>query len=201
LSRGEIVGLVGKNGSGKTTLISAMLGLAALDSGCLFVDGARLRRKLGLFSYLPQDSFLPERLPIRRAVFLMLEKNERNTAFGFLDDFGINVSARPSGISHGQRRIAELCLVLSMERPFVLLDEPFLRIDPKHAFTVTRLIRSRAKHRGILIADHDYRSLLELCTKMILVKDGNTAETHGMDGLRNSGYIPDTDERRHAHDE
>lgn len=191
---GEIIGLLGRNGSGKSTLLKIIFGSLSADTKFVKI-GSRLTNGLfdnrKMISYLPQDSFLPKHVTIKQAIGLLCSNaNYENIAS--------NIHIRPllnkksKELSGGEKRLVEIYLIVYSDAKYILLDEPFNGIAPLLKEDIKKLIQEQSKHKGFIITDHDYRNILDVATRTILIHDGGTKEIRQKDELRRWGYISET---------
>ncbi len=188
INRGEVVGLLGPNGAGKTTSFYMIVGLIAVDGGCVMLDDKDItklpihtRAQLGI-SYLPQESSIFRKLTVAQNIMAILElrrdltKPERKLMLDqLLEEFRITHIRDTVGInlSGGERRRAEIARALATEPTFILLDEPFAGIDPISVLDVKRIINHlRKRGIGILITDHNVRDTLNICERAYIVNQG-----------------------------
>jgi ABC-type nitrate/sulfonate/bicarbonate transport system ATPase subunit len=134
---GEVVALIGPSGSGKSTLFRILAGLEDPTDGEVVIDGARVERPLGRTAYMPQrDALLPWRRTLDN-VTLGLEqagasrRAARDRALPLLEHFGLGgfAEAWPWQLSGGMRQRAAFLRTVLMDRPAMLLDEPFGALD------------------------------------------------------------------------
>lgn len=176
LSQGEVLGLLGRNGCGKSTLLQIIFGLVKADFRALFLNGHPVKNlcRLGVVAYLPQQSILPPYMRVRRAIRLFAgEASEGLLA----QEPRIQelLSKRVFQLSGGERRLLELGLVLSLERPFVLLDEPFSELEPLYKARVRNWIVQAARQgAGVVVTDHDYHQILKISNRLLLMTQGQT---------------------------
>lgn len=64
------------------------------------------------------------------------------------------------------------------------------RLAPLHKEKVKELIRKESKHKGIVLTDHDYRNVLDLSTRNVLLRDGRIQQVNGKTDLQKFGYLP-----------
>ena len=190
---GEVVGLLGPNGAGKTTCFYMIVGLVAMESGHIAIDGAAIgrlpmhqRARLGL-SYLPQEASVFRKLTVEdniRAV-LELQRDARGKALdsaeiarrleallGELQIEHIRTSLA-SALSGGERRRVEIARALATTPRFILLDEPFAGVDPIAVLEIQRIVRFlKARGIGVLITDHNVRETLGICDHAYIISDG-----------------------------
>ena len=184
---GEIVGLLGPNGAGKTTTFYCLVGLVRPDSGTVMLGDEeittlpmhqRARRGVG---YLPQEPSVFRRLSARDTVLAILEtlplsREEREARLAtLLKDFGLDrVADTQAGLlSGGEKRRVEIARALVIQPKFMLLDEPFVGIDPITVGEIQSMVAGlRARGLGVLITDHNVRETLAITDRAYLMYDG-----------------------------
>lgn len=189
---GELIGLLGRNGAGKSSFLKIVFGSLAANQSFITVDD---RKTNGLYSsskliqYLPQHKFLPEHLKI--GVLISCFCTKRNAALLMEQDW-VNpyLNRKPSELSSGERRMVEIGMMMFSEARFVLLDEPFNGIAPLHLESMKNMIRQNVFGKGIIITGQDYRNVIELSSRIILMQDGNTREIKNTAELIDFGYLP-----------
>ncbi len=185
--RGEVVGLLGPNGAGKTTTFYMIVGLLQPNEGRVRLDGdditrepmyRRARRGLG---YLAQEPSIFRRLTVRENVLAVLEtmplaRDERERRLGqLLDDLNLTHLAdrQASKLSGGERRRVEITRALAREPSFMLLDEPFVGIDPIAVAEIQDIVaRLRDRGLGVLITDHNVRETLRITDRAYIMYEG-----------------------------
>ena len=190
---GEIVGLLGRNGSGKSTLLKIIFGSVIAENSYIKIDSKRVTKPFENFNkvrYLPQDSYLPKDVSIYRIIRLfgknLDEKKMRNDPLisGFLQK-----TVRQ--LSGGEKRIIEILLMIYSKSPYILLDEPFNGVAPKNIEVIKSRIREQSKIKGIILTDHDYRNIVDVSTRILLLFDGGIKEINNLDELKHWGYVPE----------
>ena len=188
IASGEIVGMLGPNGAGKTTSFYMIVGLVSVGGGNIFLDDAditklpvHLRAREGI-SYLPQEASIFRKLTVAQNIMAVLElrtdldKSQRAlTLEQLLDEFHLTHIRHALGmnLSGGERRRAEIARTLATNPQFILLDEPFVGIDPISVIDVKRVIQHlRKRGIGILITDHNVRDTLNICERAYIVNQG-----------------------------
>lgn len=195
IPKGEIVGLFGLNGSGKTTLIKIGCGHLKADNGNIFINnesdfGKTLVNRFQKIAYLSQNNFLPSDLTIKNIV-----KRNRFRERIFTEDVLISrlYNQKVSSLSGGELRFLEVKLLLSLNREYYLLDEPFSGIEPKIIEKIMALLlEAKSARKGILITDHFYRYVKEINDISFVLKDGICHEINNSNidkELSNFGYI------------
>lgn len=193
VSRGEIVGLLGRNGAGKSTSFKMLTGLIVPDAGRIELDGAEItflpfyeRARRGI-SYLPQDTFVPRSLSVEDNLNMVLEVREPSAkarkviAETLLEQFHLGELRNNAvgTLSGGQRRRCEIAITLACEPAFALLDEPFARVDPQAIEEIAVLVRQLTERNiGVLITDHNARELLNMVDRSYVIESGRVL-AHG----------------------
>ncbi len=170
VERAKISCLVGRNGSGKSTLFKIAAGQLHTDSGLTEVSGNRFHRlsKKGRFTYiayLPQKSLLPKSIKVKD----LINKGK------FYNDEIIEriINKKIKDVSAGERRYVEILFVISLNKDYLLMDEPFTGLSPVLIEKVIEHIRSVKKQgKGILISDHYMRYIVDIGDVYYLLEDG-----------------------------
>lgn len=188
---GDIVGLLGRNGSGKSTLLKIISGYEKADNIFISLNGNKLttnRRWIETISYLPQEHFLPPNISVQEVIKLSILKHE--IPFFCEDEMLQKVlHNNVSDLSGGELRYLEIKLILENPSKFVLLDEPYLGLAPIMIEKVNEMIQSKAKTKGIIITDHNFRTLTALSNKIVLLKEGVLQPIQNNSELITNGYI------------
>jgi lipopolysaccharide export system ATP-binding protein len=187
VDQGEVVGLLGPNGAGKTTTFYLIVGLLRADAGQILVDGRDITRmpmhrraRLGI-GYLAQEPSIFRRLTVRENILAILEtlplsRKERASRLAqLLEELNIAHLADRKGynLSGGERRRVEITRALVTEPKFMLLDEPFVGIDPIAVAEIQDIVgRLQAKGLGILITDHNVRETLSTTDRAYIMFEG-----------------------------
>jgi len=187
VSSGEVVGLLGPNGAGKSTTFHMLVGFLPPDEGRVFMDGAdvsaepmfiRARKGLG---YLAQEPTVFRGLSVEDNLRAILERivedpdELASRVDKLLEEFGLARLRKQKALtlSGGEKRRLEVARVMINEPKIILLDEPFVGIDP---ITVSELkgIIGMLKGRGIgvLITDHNVRETLSITDRSYLIHSG-----------------------------
>ncbi len=200
---GEVLGVLGPSGAGKSTFFRAVVGELAVAGGKVLLEGrevtsqplwARARAGVG---YVPQTPSVLWDLTVREnlRVFLRVVGGVRTSplralfAGGAKDEDDVIVArarkvsledrldVRAGVLSGGERRRLELARALVLEPKVLVCDEPFAGVDPQQASRIGDLLAQLAAEEGVtvLLADHHVAEALRVCTRAILLLDGEVA--------------------------
>jgi lipopolysaccharide export system ATP-binding protein len=184
---GEIVGLLGPNGAGKTTTFYLIVGLLKPKAGRIRLGDEdltdlpvylRARRGIG---YLSQEPSIFRKMSVRDNVLAVLEAMglsaaaRRQRLDQLLEDLHLVPLADRMGtkLSGGERRRVEIARALATRPRFLLLDEPFVGIDPIAVAEIQDIIqRLKAEGLGMLITDHNVRETLRITDRASIMYQG-----------------------------
>lgn len=171
---GKITGLLGKNGQGKSCLLKIMYGTLRCEKSVridqVFIKDAYKRPDL--MHYLPQFNFIPKSLLLKR-VFqdFALDFGVFSEIFS---EFKSTYLSRVGSLSGGGQRLLELYIIAKSRSLFAILDEPFTHLSPIQIEKVKELLIVEKANKGILITDHLYRQVLDICDNIYVLTNGQT---------------------------
>jgi lipopolysaccharide export system ATP-binding protein len=200
----EIVGLLGPNGAGKTTAFYIAAGLIFPNQGKVLINNKDVtktpmhaRANLGL-GYLPQEASIFPELSVESNLLGIAElskgSEEQKTkkVKKIIDEFDLNKILRMKGrmLSGGQRRKVEIARTLICDPSIMLLDEPFAGIDPIAVEEIKELLQEICKKNiSILITDHNVRETLSLCSRAIILSEGNVIAEGSETSLKGDAHV------------
>jgi lipopolysaccharide export system ATP-binding protein len=191
-SRGEVLGVLGPSGAGKSTLFRALVGEIPLTAGTVQLldrDVTKLplwaRARRGL-AYVPQtpsvlwDLSVEENLvTYQRVVHRSVRPDEGETVRALARKVALDerMNVRAGDLSGGERRRLELARALTRPPKVLVCDEPFAGIDPQQASRLGDLLRALAVEDDVcvMLADHHVEEALRVCTRAVLLLDGEVA--------------------------
>ncbi|MGN0985096.1 MAG: ABC transporter ATP-binding protein [Candidatus Enterenecus sp.] len=199
---GEIYGFIGHNGAGKTTTIKACCGILRQDSGEIYVDGISMRedplRCKSRLAYIPDNPDLYEFmtgiqfLNFVADIFAVgdTERRERirryADAFELTDDLAQPVSA----YSHGMKQKLAVISALIHEPKLIIMDEPFVGLDPKASHLLKQLMRDVCDRGGaIFFSTHVLEVAEKLCDKVAIIKNGRLIRSGPMEEVRGDASL------------
>jgi ABC-2 type transport system ATP-binding protein len=188
IKMGSVYGLIGPNGAGKTTTFSMLAGFLAPTSGEVEVLGHKptdvdeLRSRLGV---LPQDALLPPQDKVGE--FLTHAARLQNIDKGKVEEEVHSVLAEVDGrdwhnlrcgsLSHGMAKRVALAQALLGDPDVVLLDEPTAGLDPRVAYEVRQIIKTRRKRCTMIVSSHNLQELEEVCDAAAILDRGHVVAT------------------------
>lgn len=201
INDGENVAVVGANGAGKSSLLLSMVGVVPLSGGSIKVDGldlnkkniSEIRSKVGIVFQNPDDMLFMTRVYDDIAFgprnYKIPEDEVRERVERVLNQLGIiHLKDRaPHRMSGGEKRSAAIACVLSMNPSVLLLDEPSSFLDPKARRNLIDTLKSLRLTK--LIATHDLDMALELCERVIVLKEGKVLADGAAKFLLNDEHL------------
>lgn len=187
INPGEIVGLLGPNGAGKTTTFYMIVGLLRPDKGRILLEGKditelpmykRARQGIG---YLSQEPSIFRRLSVRENIWAILEtttltqSQKREKLESLLRELGVEHLAKNKAclLSGGEKRRVEISRALVTTPQYILLDEPFVGIDPITTVEIQQIVaRLKNNGLGVLVTDHNVRETLEIIDRAYIMYEG-----------------------------
>ncbi len=191
---GMVYGLIGPNGAGKTTTFSMMAGFLSPTEGLIEVLGfppAKVNELRGRLSVLPQDALLPASDQVGDFLTHMarLQGIPSRKAAGKARDALVEVDGkdwwklRCGALSHGMAKRVQLAQALLGEPEVVLLDEPTAGLDPRVAYEVRQLVKSRKGKCTLIVSSHNLQELEEICDAAAILDRGKVVASGTMSEL------------------
>jgi lipopolysaccharide export system ATP-binding protein len=184
---GEIVGLLGPNGAGKTTSFYMTVGLVRPDGGRILIDDSDVsglplyRRARAGLGYLSQEPSIFRRLSVEDNLNAILEHLPLSPAERvfkrdkLLSEMGLSRLSRQMAytLSGGEKRRTEIARALTTDPRYLLLDEPFVGIDPLAVNDIQSVLRDlKTRGLGLLITDHNVQATLEIVDRAYIIHSG-----------------------------
>jgi len=196
INDGDIFGFIGHNGAGKTTTIKAVVGIHEFDSGEIIVNGISVKSDAisckEQIAYIPDNPDLYEFLTgIKYLNFVSdifdLSKADRAKAIDkFSTEFEMKdvLSSPISSYSHGMKQKLAIISALIHKPRLLVLDEPFVGLDPKAAFILKEHFRQMtAEGASIFFSTHGLEVAQKLCNKIAIIKNGRLLEAGETDEI------------------
>lgn len=204
IKSGEIYGFIGHNGAGKTTTIKSCCGLIDFDEGEILINGMSIKEKplecKKILSYLPDNPDLYDFMPgIKYLNFVAdiyeMKREERETEIHKLADmFGITDElAQPiNNYSHGMKQKLALISAFMHKPKLVLLDEPFVGLDPVASHRMKEEMRRICKNgSAVFFSTHVLEVAEKLCDKIAIISDGRLVISGTTQEVRGAASLED----------
>ncbi len=190
---GQLCAFIGPNGAGKTTALKAIAGIHPFDGGQVFIDGRSLKEDplgcKGRLAYIPDDPDLYEYLTgIQYLNFIAdvfgVSAEERQARIGqFAEAFELTAALGDliSSYSHGMKQKLALISAFVHRPRLLILDEPFVGLDPKAAVTLKGMMRELCQGGGaVFFSTHVLEVAEKLCDQVAILKDGRLVKSGPM---------------------
>lgn len=201
---GEIHGFIGHNGAGKTTTIRAVVGVMGFDEGEISIAGHSVKQepvtcKL-LTAYIPDNPDLYDYvtgiqyLTYMADMFSVGRKDREERIRKYAELFGITDSLGNlvSSYSHGMKQKLALIGAFLHEPKLLVLDEPFVGLDPEAAFHLKEIMRDLCSGgSAIFFSTHVLDVAEKLCDKVSIIKQGKLIISGNMEAVRGSRSLED----------
>lgn len=202
---GDIYGFIGHNGAGKSTTIRAVVGVLDFTEGEIYIDGHSVREEpmecKRVTAYIPDDPDLYESLTgIQYLNFVAdvfgidaaaREERIRRYAdmFGITDSLGDLIGS----YSHGMKQKTAIISALIHEPRLLVLDEPFVGLDPKASFTLKNIMREMClSGSAIFFSTHVLDVAEKLCNKVAIIRNGRIIASGTMEELTEGHSLEET---------
>ena len=197
VAAGDIYAFIGHNGAGKTTTIKAACGILQFDGGDIFIDGMSVKEKplecKKIISYIPDNPELYDYLSgVKYLNFVAdiygvgkADREERirryADIFGLTEDLAQPVSA----YSHGMKQKLAIIAAWIHEPKLILMDEPFVGLDPVASHTLKTMMREHCDKGGaIFFSTHVLEVAEKLCDKVAIIKNGKLVTCGDMETVK-----------------
>ena len=190
ISKGKIIGLLGKNGTGKTTLIKLINDLLTPTSGEILINGKKpgIESK-EIISYLPEKTYLDREMKVKDAIkyFEEFYKNfDSEKAKRLLKDLDLDINTKISKMSKGMQEKLQLILVMSRKAELYILDEPLGGVDPAtRDYILDTILSNFGEGASVIISTHLIADIERILDEVIFIDKGQIIVTSSADELRN----------------
>ncbi len=202
---GDIYGFIGHNGAGKSTTIRAVVGVLDFTEGDILIDGHSVKTEplecKKVTAYIPDNPDLYENLTaiqylnfIADVFDISAEEREANIK-KYADMFEITESLGDliSSFSHGMKQKVAIISALIHNPKLLVLDEPFVGLDPKASFTLKQIMHEMCeKGTAVFFSTHVLDVAEKLCNKVAIIKQGKIIETGTMEEITKGQSLEET---------
>ena len=197
VNNGEIFAFIGHNGAGKTTMIKSIVGILDFEEGDILVNNISIKDSPVLckkeMSYVPDNPDLYENMRAIDFINFVCDMYEidvetrKENVEKYAKMFNIydNLKDEISSFSHGMKQKVALIAALSHNPNVLIMDEPFVGLDPKSVFDMKEVMKSMAKEGKIIFFSTHILDVAEkLCNRVAIIKDGNIIKIGDMKEIK-----------------
>ena len=197
IRQGEIYGFIGHNGAGKTTTLKSVAGIMQFDSGEILIDGTSIQKDpIGCkkkMAYIPDNPDLYEfmtgmqYLNFVGDVFAIPADRRKQRIEALADTFELtgDLNQPISAYSHGMKQKLAIISAWIHEPKLILMDEPFVGLDPKASHILKGMMREVCNQGGaIFFSTHVLEVAEKLCDKVAIIKGGKLIRSGTMEEVK-----------------
>jgi len=204
VSRGEIHGFIGHNGAGKTTTLKSCAGILKFDSGDILIDGVSVKEDpIGCkkkIAYIPDNPDLYEFMTgIKYLNFIgdifgieTSARKEKIEKYAGVFELTGDLAQPVSSYSHGMKQKLALISAWMHDPKLVIMDEPFVGLDPKAAHILKGMMRELCDAGGaVFFSTHVLEVAEKLCDRVAIIKSGKLLRDGTVDEVRGDASLED----------
>lgn len=197
INDGEIFAFIGHNGAGKTTLIKSIVGIHDFDEGDILINGKSIKKNpiecKKQMAFVPDNPELYENMKAIDFINFIcdmyetdMETREKNIKkYAALFEIENSLGDRISSFSHGMKQKIALIAALAHDPKVLIMDEPFVGLDPKAVFGMKETMNEMLKEGKIIFYSTHILDVAEkLCTKVAIIKKGELIKVGSMDEIK-----------------
>lgn len=197
IAPGEVYGFIGHNGAGKTTTIKSCAGILQFEQGEIYVDGMSVKEQplecKARIAYIPDNPDLYDFMTgIQYLNFVAdifkigsAQRKERIKKYGDLFELTGDFGQAISSYSHGMKQKLAIISALIHEPKLIIMDEPFVGLDPKASHILKEIMRETCDNGGaIFFSTHVLEVAEKLCDKVAIIKGGRLIQSGTMEEVK-----------------
>ena len=190
ISRGKIIGLLGKNGTGKTTFIKLINDLLIPTSGKILINGNEVGvESKKIISYLPERTYLDKTMTVDKVIKYFedfYDNFDSDKARKLLKDLDLDTTQKISKMSKGMQEKVQLVLVMSRKAELYILDEPLGGVDPAtRDYILDTILTNFNEGASVIISTHLITDIERILDEVIFMDKGKIILHSDSDELRN----------------
>ena len=197
INSGEIFAFIGHNGAGKTTMIKSIIGILDFEEGDILIDGKSIRKEpiecKKITAYVPDNPDLYENMKAIDFInficdiYDVSESKRRENTLKYAKMFEIEDKLNDdiASFSHGMKQKIALIAALSHDPEILIMDEPFVGLDPKAVYDMKEIMRTMAKDgKTIFFSTHILDVAEKLCDRVAIINDGTIVKVGKMKDIK-----------------
>jgi len=194
---GEIFAFIGHNGAGKTTLIKSIVGIHDFDDGEILINGKSIKENpidcKKEMAYVPDNPILYEQMKAIDFINFICDmyetpqnvREENINRYAKIFEIENNLNDTINSFSHGMKQKIALIAALSHNPKILIMDEPFVGLDPKAVFCVKEIMNEMIKEGKIIFFSTHILDVAEkLCSKVAIIKKGELLKVGKMKEIK-----------------
>ncbi len=199
---GEIFGFIGHNGAGKTTMIKSLVGILDFEDGDIFINNKSIKKdpincKLDM-AYVPDNPDLYENMTAIDFINFICDMYETDIAvrkeniekYSKMFEMENKLNDDISSFSHGMKQKVALIAALSHNPKILIMDEPFVGLDPKAVFDIKSVMKEMTKEgKTIFFSTHILDVAEKLCDRVAIIKNGSIIKIGKMKDIKGDSSL------------
>ena len=194
---GEIFAFIGHNGAGKTTLIKSIAGILEFNEGDILINGKSIKKDpiacKKEIAYIPDNPDLYENMKAIDFINFICDmyevsKEDRNKnikKYADILELSDNLGDEISSFSHGMKQKVALIAALSHDPKILIMDEPFVGLDPKAVYDMKNIMKSMVKeNKTIFYSTHILDVAEIICDRVAIIKSGKIVKVGKMSEIK-----------------
>ena len=197
IESGEIFAFIGHNGAGKTTMIKSIVGILDFEEGDILIDNKSIKEEpiecKKIMAYVPDNPDLYENMKAIDFINFICdmyeiseEKRKENTLkYAKMFEIEDKLNDDISSFSHGMKQKVALISALAHDPKVLIMDEPFVGLDPKAVYYMKEIMREMVKNgKTIFFSTHILDVAEKLCDRVAIIKNGSIVKVGNMKDIK-----------------
>lgn len=194
--KNKIYGLLGRNGAGKSTLLNIITNRIFTDNGEVLIDGLRAEendKAQNNIYLMSEKTYYPDRMKLKD-IFTWTKQFYKNFDRKYADDlakkFDLNCNKTVKQLSTGYLSIFKLIIALSVNTPYVFLDEPVLGLDANNRDLFYRILLEKYTDNPftVVLSTHLIEEITSVIEEIIIIKNGTVIQNESVEDFLGKGY-------------
>lgn len=197
IESGEIFAFIGHNGAGKTTMIKCIMGILDFEEGDILVDNKSIKEEplecKRIMAYVADNPDLYENMKAIDFINFICDmyevsediRRENTLKYAKMFEIEDKLNDDISSFSHGMKQKIALIAALAHNPKVLIMDEPFVGLDPKAVYDMKEIMRDMAKDgKTIFFSTHILDVAEKLCDRVAIIKDGTVVKVGKMKDIK-----------------